>query len=134
MAGFIGAIPVYFGTQTPARIKVALVFAISLVLFPVLVSSLPAVSFSPIPFLLLTINETLLGLLLGLMARLIFTAVEFGATVIGYQMGFAAANVFDPQSRTTDLPDLPVPECLCHPHLSGPRRPSYLPQDRRPLL
>ena len=27
------------------------------------------------------------------------TAVEFGATVIGFQMGFAAANVFDPQNQ-----------------------------------
>jgi flagellar biosynthetic protein FliR len=97
VAGFIGAIPVYFSNQTPARIKVALIFAISLVLFPVLSLDLPAVSFSPLSFLLLTINETILGLLLGLMSRLIFTAIEFGGTVIGYQMGFAAANVFDPQ-------------------------------------
>jgi flagellar biosynthetic protein FliR len=49
--------------------------------------------------MLLIISELLLGLLLGLVARLIFTAVEFGATVIGYQMGFAAAEVFDPQNQ-----------------------------------
>lgn len=99
VAGFIGAIPVYFGNQTPARIKVALVFTISLLLFPVLSPGLPTISFEPISFLLLTINETLLGLLLGLMARLVFTTVEFGGTLIGYQMGFAAANVFDPQHQ-----------------------------------
>jgi len=50
-------------------------------------------------FALLIVSEVLLGLLLGLVARLIFTAVEFGATVIGFQMGFAAANVFDPQNQ-----------------------------------
>jgi flagellar biosynthesis protein FliR len=99
VAGFIGAIPVYFGSQTPARIKAALVFAISLVLFPVLSPALPEVSFQPISFLLFTINETLLGLILGLISRLIFTTVEFGGTIIGYQMGFAAANVFDPQNQ-----------------------------------
>ena len=38
-------------------------------------------------------------MLIGLVARLIFTSVEFGATVIGYQMGFAAANIFDPQGE-----------------------------------
>lgn len=100
VAGFIGAIPVYFSNQTPARIKVSLVFAISLLLFPILSLDLPTVSFSPVSFLLLTINETILGMLLGLMSRLVFTAVEFGGTVIGYQMGFAAANVFDPQHQS----------------------------------
>ncbi|KAF0188216.1 MAG: flagellar biosynthetic protein [Desulfobulbaceae bacterium] len=99
VAGFIGAIPVYLGSQTPARIKVGLVFAISLVLFPVLSPALPEISFNPISFLLFTINETLLGLMLGLISRLIFTTVEFGGTIIGYQMGFAAANVFDPQNE-----------------------------------
>lgn len=59
----------------------------------------PKIDFSPFPFLLTLVAELLLGLIIGLIARLIFTAVEFGATVIGFQMGFAAANVFDPQSQ-----------------------------------
>jgi flagellar biosynthetic protein FliR len=100
VAGFIGAIPVYFSNQTPGRIKTALVFAISLLLFPILSPTLPETSFNPTSFLLLTISETLLGLLLGLMSRLIFTTVEFGGTIIGYQMGFAAANVYDPQHQS----------------------------------
>ncbi len=100
VAGFISAIPVYFGSQTPARIKVPLVFAISLLLFPVLSPALPEISFNPVFFLFFTINETLLGLLIGLISRLIFTTVEFGGTIIGYQMGFAAANIFDPQHES----------------------------------
>ncbi len=99
VAGFVSAIPVFFTSQTPARLKTALVIAISLTLFPLMENSVPQVDFSPAPFLLLITGEVLLGLLLGLIARLIFTAVEFGATVIGYQMGFAAANVFDPQGE-----------------------------------
>ena len=100
VAGFIGAVPVISSAQTPGRVKTAMTVAISLALFPVMADAVPKeVSFAPLPFLLLMISELLLGLLLGLVARLIFTAVEFGATVIGYQMGFAAANVFDPQSE-----------------------------------
>lgn len=99
IAGFIGAIPVFSSAQTPARIKTALVFATSLMLFPLMAGGVPTVDFSPLPFGLLMVSELLLGLLLGLVARLIFTAVEFGATVIGYQMGFAAANVFDPTGQ-----------------------------------
>lgn len=99
VAGFVGAIPVFSSAQTPARIKVGLAVAVALVLFPVMSRELPQVSFSPLPFLLFLINESLLGAIMGLIARLIFTAVEYGATVIGYQMGFAAANVFDPTGQ-----------------------------------
>jgi flagellar biosynthetic protein FliR len=99
VAGFIAAIPVIVAAQTPVRIKVGLVFAISLVLFPIMADAVPKMSFAPLPFAMLIISELLLGLLLGLVSRLIFTAVEFGATVVGFQMGFAAANVFDPQSE-----------------------------------
>lgn len=99
VAGFIGAIPVISSAQTPGRVKTAMVVAISLTLFPLMADAVPQVSFTPVSFSLLVISELLLGLLLGLVARLIFTAVEFGATVIGFQMGFAAANVFDPQSE-----------------------------------
>lgn len=96
IAGFVTAIPVFSSAQAPARVKVALVFTVSMVLFPIMSQKLPTVSFVPLAFLLFLINETLLGALMGLVARLIFTAVEYGATVIGFQMGFAAANVFDP--------------------------------------
>ncbi len=104
VAGFMGAIPVLFSGQTPMRIRSGLTVAVSLVLFPVMSTFIPAVSFEPISFALLIINEVLLGAIIGLIARFIFTAVEYGGTVIGYQMGFAAANIFDPQNqRQTSL-------------------------------
>ncbi len=96
VAGFVIAIPVFSSGQSPVQLRVALTVAMALVLFPAMSQGLTAVSFNPVPFVLFIINETLLGALLGLVSRLIFTAVEYGATVIGYQMGFAAANVFDP--------------------------------------
>lgn len=99
VAGFIGAIPVFSSAQTPARIKVSLTVLISILLFPVMNSAVMGLTFNTTTFGLLIVSEVLLGLLIGLVARLIFTAVEFGATVIGFQMGFAAANVFDPQNQ-----------------------------------
>jgi flagellar biosynthesis protein FliR len=99
VAGFIGSMPVITSAQTPGRVKTSLVFVTSLMLFPVMAHTIPQINFSPLPFALLIIAEGLIGLLLGLISRLIFTAVEFGATVIGFQMGFASANVYDPQSE-----------------------------------
>lgn len=99
IAGFVGAVPVFSSAQTPARVKTGLVVACALAFFPVMEGYVPQTSFAIIPFTLLVVSELLLGMLLGLVARLIFTAVEFGATVIGFQMGFAAANVFDPSGQ-----------------------------------
>ena len=99
VAGFVGAIPVFSSGQTPARIKTSLAVLLSLVLFPVMKPAVIGLATDITNFSLIIVSELLLGLLLGLVARLIFTAVEFGATVIGYQMGFAAANVFDPQNQ-----------------------------------
>ncbi len=83
VSGFIGAIPVLFAAQTPARVKTALAVTISLMLFPVMAKSVPPVNFAPLPFMLLILSELLLGLLIGLIARLVFTAIEYGATVVG---------------------------------------------------
>lgn len=99
VAGFVGAIPVFSSAQTPVQIKTGLAVLIALLLFPLMSPAVGAVSLDPVTFGMLIVSELLLGMLLGLVARLIFTAVEFGATVIGFQMGFAAANVFDPQNQ-----------------------------------
>ena len=72
---------------------------VSLLLFPVMEPAMGPVSLEPRTFLLLLTAEVLLGAMIGLIARMIFTAVEYGGTVIGYQMGFAAANIFDPQNE-----------------------------------
>lgn len=97
--GFVSAIPVYFSNQAPAQIKAGLAVSLSLLLFPLLEPFIALGEFNAPAFLLLMVNETLLGTMVGLIVRLIFTSVEFGGTVIGYQMGFAAANIFDPQNQ-----------------------------------
>lgn len=92
------AIPVFNSRQAPPQVKIGLGFTTALLLFPLMAPHTPEINFSLMEFALILVNEVLIGLLLGLAAQLIFTAVSFGGTIIGYQMGFAAANVFDPQT------------------------------------
>ena len=99
IGALFGSIPVFSSGQTPAKLRAGLAIVLSLMLFPVLEKYIPAQQFTTLGLGLLVANEALLGFLVGLVARLIFTAVELGGTVIGYQMGFAAANVMDPQSQ-----------------------------------
>lgn len=99
VTGFLSAIPVYFSAQSPVRLKAGLTIALSLLFFPLLQPYTHSLDYRIAPYLLLIVNETLLGMVIGLVSRFIFTSVEYGGTVIGYQMGFAAANIFDPQNQ-----------------------------------
>ena len=94
----IAAIPAFAGSGISAQSKVMLAFTTALLLFPAMAPHTPRADFTLPSFGLLVINEVLLGVLIGLTAQLIFAAITFGGTVIGYQMGFAAANIFDPQT------------------------------------
>jgi len=99
VAALIGTLPLYSGGQTPMRVRAGLTIMMTLVVFPGVRHHLPQLSSGPAALLVLLGGEALLGLMVGYLARFIFTAVELGGTVIGYQMGFAAANVFDPQNQ-----------------------------------
>lgn len=94
----IAAIPVFAGIQMTAQVKIGLAVMTSLLLFPAMLPYTPQTPLSMPAFGLLIINEVLLGVMVGLVAQMILAAVSFGGTVIGYQMGFAAANIFDPQT------------------------------------
>jgi len=99
VTSLFGALPVFGSAQTPVRVRIALSVTIALVIFPLLPPLLPPTPPTPVGLVILLAQETLVGLMIGFTARLIFIAVEFGGAIIGYQMGFADDNVFDPQNQ-----------------------------------
>ncbi len=70
--------------------------------------SLVVVSYiSPVPinptlsqFVLYALKEVFVGVVVGFVARLIFDSAQLAGQFIGYQMGFAIANVLDPNTST----------------------------------
>ncbi len=95
----IATIPIFSGGQVPAQLRVGISFLFALMLYPTIRSSLPDVVYEPVSLMILVGGELLLGTMVGFMAHLVFMAAEFGGSIIGYQMGFAAANVFDPANQ-----------------------------------
>ena len=49
-------------------------------------------------YILLILKEAIVGLLIGLVAYIIMSAVQIAGGFIDFQMGFAIANVIDPQT------------------------------------
>ena len=94
----VASIPAFTSSQIAGRIKIGLAVMTSLLLFPAMAPFTPKVALSLTEFGLFIVNEVLLGVMIGLVTQMVFAAINFGGTVIGYQMGFAAANIFDPQT------------------------------------
>lgn len=93
------SLPLFGTAMVPARIRVGLSVFLSLAVFPLVEPLIPRLEFNPYSLGLLVLSEAILGIMVGFVARLVMTAVEIGGTLIGYQMGFAAANIFDPQNQ-----------------------------------
>jgi len=98
VVALVAAIPAFTGSQIAGRLKIGLAVASTLLLFPAMAPYTPKAALTLTELGLLIVNEVLLGVMIGLVTQMVFAAISFGGTVIGYQMGFAAANIFDPQT------------------------------------
>jgi len=99
VGSMIGSIPVFSGGQLPPQMRVGIAVLFAMVCYPAVEGFIPTRSFSPFELGVLLAQETILGLMVGFLAQLVFMAAEFAGSLIGYQMGFAAANVFDPSTQ-----------------------------------
>lgn len=99
VAALFAAIPMFGSRIVPARVKMPLIFAMALVIFPIVRPVVIPAAGDAISLGLLVIRETLIGLTLSLLSQFIFAAVEFCGQQIGTQMGLSMASLFDPTTQ-----------------------------------
>lgn len=97
IAALVSSAPIIGTRAVPPRIRVLLALALSGLLVPVLPAAPLIEPLSPAG-VLVTLQQVLIGLVLGLSLRLIFTAVEFAGQLLGQQMGLGFAAMVDPTS------------------------------------
>lgn len=100
IAGIFSAIPVFGGQTIPQRIKAVIILMVTLVCFPVISVSLTEVPSDVFTLALLALREIMVGITLGFVTRIIFSAVEFSGQIIGMQMGFTISSIIDPSQGT----------------------------------
>jgi flagellar biosynthetic protein FliR len=100
VAGIFSAIPVFGGRTIPLRIKVIIILMITLVCFPVLSINAPVIPTDVFTLAMLVLREVMVGITLGFITRIIFSAVEFSGQIIGMQMGFTISSIIDPSQGT----------------------------------
>jgi flagellar biosynthetic protein FliR len=99
MTSFFVTAPVFGGGGVPNQAKIGLAVLMSVIL---LIADGPLGLSVPdtIPVALVLVGgEVALGLVLGYSVSLVFAGVQLGGMLMGYQMGFAVANVLDPVSN-----------------------------------
>lgn len=96
VAALLMSIPVYDGQGVPALVKVSLILALSLALFPVVGPALAPGPASTAGLVLGLGGELLLGAAIGLSVRLLLAGVQMAGQMAGYQMGIAIADIMDP--------------------------------------
>jgi flagellar biosynthetic protein FliR len=96
VAGIVFSAPVLDSATIPATFKVGLALAVSVLMLPVLETTVSVADLSLMTFVIGVASEVAIGITIGLSVKLMFTGIQLAGQVAGHQMGFAIANVVDP--------------------------------------
>ena len=91
----------FAGKLIPVRIRMAFGLLLSLLVSPFVPADLE-VSSHYLGAILLAMNEVCIGLLLAMMVRMVFFAVELAGFLISYEIGLMASNSINPLLGSTD--------------------------------
>ena len=95
--------PVLSSASIPALVRVALVLLLASALFPIHGLNVPETSLD-VPSLVAALGSELsIGLIVGFVASFIFLAFQMAGALVGTQIGFSIADVFD-GSRQEQVP------------------------------
>lgn len=97
VGAMLGIAPILGARVVPARVRLGLAIAITLVIVPVLPPT-PTVDPLSADAILVTANQLLIGLAMGFLLRLVFTAVEIAGQIVGQLMGLGFASMIDPEN------------------------------------
>lgn len=91
---FFVAMPLFSYRTIPNTMKIGISFFLSILIFSTIDISEVVLDH----YILLMLKEAIIGLLIGLIAYIILSAVQIAGGFVDFQMGFAIANVIDPQT------------------------------------
>ncbi|MBN2589561.1 MAG: flagellar biosynthetic protein FliR [Sedimentisphaerales bacterium] len=96
LSAFFLILPVFGWVTIPIRLKAAMAIIVSIFFSTVVTIGLNSTQVSFSQASLLISNEAIYGLALGLVARIIFSAVKVGGEMVEDQIGFRMSEVLDP--------------------------------------
>lgn len=95
LIGFFVTLPIFSYRNIPTPFKIGLAGFISVMMMFTI--DIPDINLD-LFFVVLLVKEVIIGLLIGFVANIIMTVIQIAGNFIDFQMGFAIANVIDPQT------------------------------------
>jgi len=95
VAAFFMTVPLFSYRTIPTQFKIGFVFFLTFIMFYSV--DIGSVNLEGL-YISLMIKEAIVGLMIGLIAYLIISALQIAGGFVDFQMGFAIANVIDPQT------------------------------------
>ncbi|NML24894.1 flagellar biosynthetic protein FliR [Zoogloea dura] len=93
--GMLGTAPVFGNNALPRRSKLVISLGVAIGVIPTL-PPVPAIPLDSWPGILQLLEQTLIGIAMGLSMRVVFAALDLMGELISLQMGLSFATFFDP--------------------------------------
>ncbi len=100
MGGIFFTAPIFSSAVVTPQIRFLLTIIISLLIVP-LINPIAVTDPNVLWLVLMAFKEVLIGVIIGAMTSLLFSALQLGGYLLDYQMGFSMVNVFDPSSNAS---------------------------------
>ena len=89
--------PIFSSAQIPHQVRLGLAALMSFIIFRVIPA--PHLTGGAFELIVGASAQVLLGVIVGFVASLVFTGIQFAGELIDLQVGFAIANVLNPQTQ-----------------------------------
>lgn len=100
MGSTIMQLPGFGETYVPVRIRLVFALMLSLIVTPIVQSDLPPNPASPLGLAVLLTAEITIGVFMGMLSRLLISAMHTAGMIIAMQSGLASAQMFDMNQGT----------------------------------
>jgi len=100
LSGFLMTLSVLGSRNIPARFRLLLALAVTAVVVPVIPAIEPVALFSAKSYIII-IEQTLIGITLGFVSRLMLETFVIGAQITAMQSGLGFASLVDPSNGTS---------------------------------
>jgi flagellar biosynthetic protein FliR len=90
--------PVFGSKNVNTYIKAGLALVITYILFPLAFNSNIVIPEHFVQYLFIVLGELIVGLIIGFVSSLVFSAIQMSGQLLDMQIGFGVINIIDPQS------------------------------------
>jgi len=98
ISGIFMMMPIFSSHNISGRVKAGFALIVTYILFPIVFNNTVVIPEHFLPFLFLVVGELIVGLILGFVSSLIFSAIQMAGQLLDMQIGFGIINMIDPLS------------------------------------